>query len=307
MDGVLNLKKPVGPTSHDMVARVRRITGEKRIGHTGTLDPDASGVMVICLGQATRIVEYLTEWKKCYRAVAIFGTETDTEDASGNVTHTQDCSHLTQLEIESVLPSFTGNIRQIPPMMSAVHHNGKRLYELARAGTIVERQPRPVTIHSIKLLNFYNGDDVKATLDIECSKGTYIRTLCADIGKAVGCCAHMGSLVRTAVGAFDMESAVTLGDLECHAVDDSITDLLVGINEAIDTIPAISISESDVLKIANGVKLNADDLFDKTVFILEAPIRIVDTNGNLIAIGRFVLNDDNQVILRPDKVFLRLQ
>lgn len=307
MDGVLNLNKPIGPTSHDMVARIRRITGEKRIGHTGTLDPDASGVMVICLGQATRIVEYLTEWKKCYRAVAVFGTETDTEDASGNVTNTQDCSHLTQSDIEAVLHTFTGDIMQIPPMMSAVHHNGKRLYELARAGEIVERQPRPVTIHSIKLLDFHKDDDVRATLDIECSKGTYIRTLCADIGKVVGCCAHMGSLVRTAVGAFDIESAITLGDIECHAVDGCITDLLVGINDAIDTIPAVRVSESDVLKIANGVKLNADDLFDSTVFILEAPVRIVDTSGNLIAIGRFVLNDENQVVLRPDKVFLRLQ
>lgn len=305
MDGVLNLNKPIGPTSHDMVSRLRRITGEKRIGHTGTLDPDASGVMVICLGKATRIVEYLTEWTKSYRAGAIFGKETDTEDASGNIMQVRDCSHITQSDIESVLPQFIGDIMQVPPMMSAVHHKGRRLYELARAGEIVEREPRPVTVHSIKLLGFQSGEDAQAVLEIECSKGTYIRTLCADIGKSLGCGAHMGSLVRTAVGSFNLESAVTLDDLECHAADGTITDLLTGINDAIHAMPAVSVSDNDALKIANGVKLNADHLYN-TSYTLDASVRIIDHLGNLIAIGRFVLNDENQIILRPDKVFVEL-
>ncbi|MHB1456635.1 MAG: tRNA pseudouridine(55) synthase TruB [Armatimonadota bacterium] len=303
MDGVLNFNKPIGPTSHDMVSRLRRITGEKRIGHTGTLDPDASGVMVICIGKATRIVEYLTEWKKSYRAVAVFGRETDSEDASGNVTQIQDCSHLTQTDIGNVLPRFIGDIMQVPPMISALHYNGKRLYELARAGEVVEREPRPVTIHSLKLLDFQPGVDAQATLEIECSKGTYIRTLCADIGKALGCGAHMGSLVRTAVGDFDLESAVTLDDIECHTADGTIEDILLSINDAIHTIPAIIVSTKDALRIANGIKLNADALYDAASSQLDLPIRIIEPTGDLVAIGRFLLNDENQMILKPDKVF----
>lgn len=306
MDGVLNLNKPIGPTSHDMVARLRRITGEKRIGHTGTLDPGASGVMVICLGKATRIVEYLTEWKKRYRAEVVFGKDTDTEDASGTVTQVRECSNLILSDIERVLPAFIGDIMQIPPMMSAIHHKGKRLYELARAGEIVEREPRPVTIHSIELLDFQPGDDPRAILDVECSKGTYIRTLCSDIGKALGCGAHMGSLLRTSVGGFTLDSAVTLDDVECHASDGTIMDILVGINDAIDTMPAIIVSEDDASKIANGVKLDAGGLFDKATFQSDAPVRIIDAAGSLIAIGRFVSNDGCPMILKPDKVFAEL-
>ncbi|MBC8135329.1 MAG: tRNA pseudouridine(55) synthase TruB [Fibrella sp.] len=208
IDGIVNIHKPAGMTSHDVVARVRRVLQTKRVGHAGTLDPDATGVLVVAVGQATRLLPHLPLEPKMYIARAVFGSATTSEDASGTETESADASALTEEALSAAIPPFIGDIQQIPPMVSAVHHEGKRLYELARAGITVEREARAARIFDIRLTDFTPGERAEATLHVSCGSGTYIRTLCADMGKSVGLPAHMRTLVRTAVGRFTLENAV---------------------------------------------------------------------------------------------------
>lgn len=196
-DGVVNILKPAGMTSHDVVAKVRRIYQTKKVGHTGTLDPEAVGVLPICVGQATRLVEYLTEKDKRYRVLLKFGRETDTQDATGNVIKETAVCTLEREAFAELLDQFVGEIKQVPPMYSAIKKDGQPLYKLARQGIAVEVAPRTVTIHEIKLL-MYNGES--AMLEVHCGKGTYIRTLCQDIGRAAGSSAYMEYLLRTQSG-----------------------------------------------------------------------------------------------------------
>ncbi|HET6455124.1 MAG TPA: tRNA pseudouridine(55) synthase TruB [Armatimonadota bacterium] len=297
MDGILNVSKPSGPTSHDVVQRIRGAAHTKRVGHAGTLDPIATGVLIICLGNATRIVEYLMDWRKSYRATAVFGAETDTEDATGEIIREADCSHLTREALEAVLPRFVGETLQTPPMVSAVHHEGQRLYELARAGKVVERAPRPVEIYSLSLVDFTLDAKPSATLDVECSKGTYIRTLCADIGKALDCGAYMSALTRTAVGRFKAEDALSLEAIE----EGPIQNYLISIDEALANMPEVHISEEDEHRIANGVMLPVEALSRAELPQIGNPVRIKSPSG-LIAIGRLCLVQ-GRVMLKPDKVF----
>ncbi len=208
VDGFANIHKPAGMTSHDVVARVRRVLKTKRVGHAGTLDPDATGVLVVAVGQATRLLPYLPLEPKVYIARAVFGSATTSEDASGTETDSADASALTEEALRVAIPSFIGDILQVPPMVSAVHHEGKRLYELARAGITVERDARPAKIFDITLSDFAPGERAEATLHVSCGSGTYIRTLCFDLGAAVGLPTHMKTLVRTAVGPFTLENSV---------------------------------------------------------------------------------------------------
>jgi tRNA pseudouridine55 synthase len=216
MHGVINFLKPPGMTSHDAVAFVRRIAGTKRVGHTGTLDPAAAGVLPICIGQATRLVEYLQEGTKEYIAEVTFGQETDTLDAMGEVVSTGDASHVTEQTLCDVLEEFRGTIQQTPPLYSAIKQGGKKLYELARDGvqeSEVEIQSREVTISQLHLTRFVASDvstqEPRAMLHIECSGGTYIRSLVRDIGRALGCGATMTFLVRTRNGFFSIDDART--------------------------------------------------------------------------------------------------
>ncbi len=213
MDGILNLLKPPGMTSHDVVSVVRRSLGIKKVGHTGTLDPGVAGVLPICVGRATRLAEFITGEDKAYRAEITFGVTTDTQDSFGEVTSEKDASHLTRGDVAYMLTRFHGQIMQVPPMVSAVKVAGKRLYELAREGVEVERQARPVTIHKLQLLSFRPGPHPVAMVDVVCSKGTYVRTLAADLGDKLGVGAHMSHLVRTRSGSYTLADADTLEDL----------------------------------------------------------------------------------------------
>lgn len=208
--GFLILDKPSGWTSHDVVARVRRLTGQKRAGHTGTLDPDATGVLIVCLGLATRLIPFIEDDTKAYRAVLSLGATTNTQDAGGRVLSTRDASHITEADLLAALSPFRGAIMQTPPMVSAVRHRGRRLYEYARLGEEVERVARPVTIHRLEASGFRPGAAARATLDVECSGGTYIRTLCNDIGASLGVGGHLESLRRTRAGPFTEAEAVSL-------------------------------------------------------------------------------------------------
>jgi tRNA pseudouridine55 synthase len=210
VDGFLNIAKPGGMTSFDVVARVKRALGEKRVGHAGTLDPDATGVLVVAVGQGTRLLPFLHTEPKVYRALCGFGRATTTEDASGETLEEADAAGLDRSALEAILPRFLGEIDQVPPMVSALHHEGQRLYELARKGITVERAARKIFIHALELLDFAPGPSATASLRVTCGGGTYIRTLCKDLGAALGLPAHMAALEREAVGPFALGDALPL-------------------------------------------------------------------------------------------------
>ena len=211
MDGILNINKPWGKTSFSIVAMVRRLSGERRVGHAGTLDPTATGVLPVCLGQGTRITEFLIDDTKTYQAQIELGVATDTYDASGKITQKRDPSRISQRQLESALASFRGLIQQTPPMYSAVKYQGKRLYELARAGTEVERESRPVKIYHLELIDW---QPPIATIEVVCGKGTYIRSLAHDLGQDLGCGANLKNLTRLRCGSFNIRDAVALPQLE---------------------------------------------------------------------------------------------
>ncbi len=289
MNGILSIDKPAGMTSHDVVGRVRRIAHLKRVGHAGTLDPDATGVLLVCLGQATRLSDYLADEGKEYQAVLALGRTTTTEDASGEVLTEADASHVTEADLIMLLPRFTGDIAQIPPMVSAVHHEGKRLYELARAGITVERAARTIRIDAIELRNFAPGARASATLDVTCGKGTYIRTLCADLGASLGVGGHMASLRRTRVGAFTADAATPLDAL----TEENLPGLLVSPADALAHWPAQSAATDAAWNDIKSGRALPSLLPPETV------ARILDVRGELIALGRA----DGEH-LRPFKVFV---
>ena len=234
--GILSIDKPRGPTSHDVVARTRRIVGQRRVGHTGTLDPLATGVLVVCLGKATRVAEYVAAAPKAYQARVRFGVTTDSSDAEGQVLVSRPWEGLSLAAIEAVLPDFVGSIEQIPPMYSALKHKGIPLYRLARRGVTVERKPRRVQVYSIEIVDWQPPDLV---LDVRCSKGTYIRSLAHDLGKTLGPGAHLAGLVRTAVGRFHLSDSVPLGTLEAEASEGTWQRHLLPIESGLEGLPSI--------------------------------------------------------------------
>jgi tRNA pseudouridine55 synthase len=300
--GIVVVDKPAGMTSHDVVGAARRIFHTKRIGHTGTLDPDATGVLVLCLGQATRLAEYLSASQKHYIATVHFGVETDTQDASGTITAIRDASQLTEADVRAVLPKFRGTIQQIPPMVSAVHHQGKRLYELARQGVTVERDARTVHIAELELTAWTKLEKPWATLEITCSTGTYIRTLAADIGTAVGTGALMASLRRTWVGsqayAFILDDAHTLDELRERAETHALAETVLPMAQAVRDWTQVSLTPEQTGRIGMGQFLNLEDvpLSEQCPTPLLA---LLDEHGRLCAVGRI-----EEEKLRPVKVLL---
>lgn len=243
MNGIINVYKPEGITSFDVIYKVRRILNTRRIGHTGTLDPMASGVLPICVGKATRAAELIVASDKEYICSLKFGAETDTQDSTGKITKTSDKRPGGQ-EFSEAVKTFIGGIEQIPPMYSAVHVGGERLYKLARRGETVERKPRKITVFDISVLSFTEDT---AEIKIVCSKGTYIRTLCEDIGKKLGCLAHMTALKRTRSGIFKIDTAVPIEDV----CEEKLTpvDTLFGEYEK------IVLSEKDEFRVKNGAEI----------------------------------------------------
>lgn len=207
MDGILNINKPLGVTSFDVVARVKRLIGERRVGHAGTLDPQAEGVLPVCFGRATRVIEFLAEATKSYRGEIELGITTDTYDAAGTIISRKDPSGISQSDLLRTLDSFKGIIEQVPPMYSALKKNGLPLYKLARAGIEVERRPRRANIHSLDLIDWHSP---VAAIEVVCGKGTYIRSLAHDLGQRLGCGAHLKSLVRLSYGPFNVKEAISI-------------------------------------------------------------------------------------------------
>lgn len=249
MDGVLNVLKPPKMTSHDVVSEVRRALSIKKVGHTGTLDPMAAGVLPICVGRATKIVDYLQNDHKTYRAELTLGQVTDTEDCWGEVLEQSDVNIEENVIREAVL-SFIGEINQVPPMYSALKVNGKKLYELAREGKVIERKSRLRTIFSIDIIEI-KGKTV--LFDVSCSKGTYIRTLCSDIGKKLGVGGHMSFLIRIKSGMFDIKNTVTIEEIKSLSATELI-DKMIPVDEALNINKKVNIGNRACELVKNGVK-----------------------------------------------------
>lgn len=245
-DGIINVLKPPGMTSHDVIAYLRGVLKTKKIGHAGTLDPDAAGVLPVFIGKATRLLEYVAEDRKSYRAEVTFGIMTDTGDDSGNVIYTSQVFTPSKEQTAAALNNFLGQIMQTPPMYSAIRHQGQKLYQYARAGIEVERMPRTINIYALEVVT--QGDSY-LLLDVVCSKGTYIRTLCEDIARSLGMCGTISFLLRTAAGEFLLKDAATLEEI----ASDHRKHLLSP-EQAVKHLPELFLTEKQALRLSQGVK-----------------------------------------------------
>lgn len=282
IDGFINIYKEQGYTSFDVVAKLRGILKQKKIGHTGTLDPMAEGVLLVCLGSATKMCDLLTEKNKTYTCTMLLGKTSDTEDVTGKLTDVTDIYPDEQTVIETVM-SFVGDYMQIPPMYSAIKVNGKKLYELARAGQVIERQPRPVTIHSIQILS---TDLPRVTFDVSCSKGTYIRSLCRDIGEKLGCGAVMERLIRTEVKGFTIEESLTLDAVEKARDDGTLMQHVLTTDKLMPDIPELHISAKGEKLLANGNKLSADSFVENQIY-RDTYVKVYDEHGRFAALYKY--------------------
>lgn len=247
-NGIINVYKESGFTSHDVVAKLRGILHQKKIGHTGTLDPEATGVLPVCLGNATRLCDMITDKSKEYRAVLLLGVSTDTEDATGKILSTKDVN-VTEEDIIKAVKSFIGEYNQIPPMYSALKVNGKKLCDLARKGIEIERKPREVFIYDIIIKKI---DIPEVTMTVKCSKGTYIRSLCRDIGEKLNTGGTMKSLVRTRTGIFSIENAVKLSEISKNMEDNNIDSLIMPTDSFFNEYPAVNVSGRNEMLVKNG-------------------------------------------------------
>jgi tRNA pseudouridine55 synthase len=272
IDGFVVVDKPAGWTSHDVVARCRKVFGQKRVGHAGTLDPDATGVLLVGLGRATRLLKFVGELEKAYRGEVVLGATTSTLDSSGEVTATFDMGAVTLDDVRAAATKFVGDIEQIPPMVSAVQVDGKRLHALARQGIEVERAPRPVTIHSFDVIDFVEANVV--AVDVVCSTGTYIRTLADDLGRALGGGAHLRNLRRRAVGSFIAEEAVPLDRLAPDAAR-PMADLVVHL-------PTLTVDADGLDAVAHG-RAVFDDTF---LGLVSEYVSVLNAAGELVAVYR---------------------
>lgn len=257
LNGVLNIYKEPGYTSHDVVAKLRGIVGQKKIGHTGTLDPDAEGVLCVCLGAATRICDMITDATKEYEATLLLGVRTDTLDTSGQVLEERPIEGVTEKTLRKCIEGFVGDIEQIPPMYSAIKVGGKKLYEMARAGETIERKARKITIHSIDIVKINLPECV---MRVNCSKGTYIRTLCDDIGQKLGCGGCMKHLIRTRVGQFGAENALKLAEIEAIVKDGRIGEILIPPADMFSDLRKVTVTDTGAKKASNGNMLALSDV-----------------------------------------------
>ncbi|MBL4930884.1 tRNA pseudouridine(55) synthase TruB [Clostridium paridis] len=278
MNGVININKPKGITSFDVVYKIKKISGEKKIGHTGTLDPLATGVLPICLGKSTKLIDYIMSGKKKYRVKFQLGIVTDTYDSEGTILEEHDTSYITKEEVLHVINSFKGDIMQEPPMYSALKQNGVRLYELARKGIEVEREKRPISIFNIENIEI---DLPYITMDVSCSKGTYIRSLCYDIGKSLNVGAVMRELTRMASEPFDIKDSVDLESLDLE----TLLKHMISSEEALSMYESVILEEGYEKLLINGVKL-LDPNFTKSFFELDEIYKVYNSKNEFLGIGK---------------------
>ena len=306
--GVLNINKPAGMTSHDVVDAVRKILGVQRVGHTGTLDPQATGVLPLCVGRATRIAQYLTQADKEYVMTLRLGMTTDTLDATGKETGRVEELSVRREDLLAVLPRFTGELQQVPPIYSAKKYQGERLYKLARRGESVERKPVTIRVHALDMLEFASPF---VRLRALCSKGTYARSLCDDIGRALGCGGHLHALTRTRSGRFTLEGVVTLQELEAKTREGRLGEVLMPIAEALAHLPAVRVAPEAGPIILHGgavaaamvVQFPAELPRGTVVRVLGYRKQLLSLAETTVASGEFPACDATRLILHPVRVF----
>lgn len=290
MDGVLNIYKPAGMTSHDVVEQIRHTIQQKEVGHTGTLDPLAEGVLLLCIGRATRLVPYLQNLPKVYRAVVRFGIATDTYDAEGKELARAPAPSLTAGEVQAVIPHYLGTQQQIPPMFSAIKHEGQPLYQLARQGMEVERKPRTIDISRLELLHFEPGDYPEATLEVVCSAGTYVRTLASDMGDRLGTGAYLHHLLRTQIGHFHLQDACPLETLKER---ENIQQVLISPGDAVCHLARWQPSAPALQRLLNGNYYQVDN----PLWYPGHYIAVMEDENTLVLIARWL-----PPLLRPVRV-----
>lgn len=295
MDGVLNINKPRGITSMEIVRRMKRAASQRRVGHGGTLDPIATGVVPVFFGQATRIMEYVVDGAKVYRGSIELGVTTDTYDAEGTTLETREIGSLTSIDVEGALETFRGTIAQIPPMYSAIKQHGKRLYTLARAGIEVEREARSVIVHSLELERW---TPPYATVLIECGRGFYMRSLAHDLGQYLGVGGHLTDLTRLRSGSFGIQDSITLEEAEQHFVEDSISNVMTAPDNALSGMDAVILGRRLELAVRNGRPLQVNER--RLPARPGRPCRAYSVDGRFLAILTF---DGDLAQWRPYKVF----
>ncbi len=296
LNGILNIYKEKGWTSFDVVGKLRRITGQKKIGHTGTLDPEAEGVLVVCLGNATKIVSLITDYDKTYEATLLLGKTSDTLDATGKILSESTAIPEKKAIVEAI-HSFEGEIEQIPPMYSAIRVNGKHLYELARAGKEVERKSRRVSIHKTEILQVMSP---YARFYVTCSKGTYIRTLCADIGNKLGCGGLMADLKRTKVGPFGLDTCISIDEAASLMEEGMLKERLLKTDEVFKDLPSLNFYESAAKRADNGNALFPVDIKQADLLKDGLSYRIYDKDGRFYGLYNY---NASKELLKLDKFF----
>ena len=295
-DGIINVYKEKGFTSHDVVAKMRGILGQRKIGHTGTLDPAAEGVLPVCAGKGTKLCDMLTDHDKTYRTVLLLGTETDTEDTTGTVLETKDTSGLTELAVKDAILSFIGDYDQVPPMYSALKIDGKKLYELAREGKTVERKARPVKIFDIRIEKM---ELPEVTMTVSCSKGTYIRTLCHDIGAKLSAGGCMKELLRTKVGRFEISESLTLGELQKLKEEGRLSEAVLPLEAVFKELPEILSETGELDKLLkNGNPFRSRAVKNVTGGDM---FRVYHSDGTFIGVFKY---DEEKHMYYPEKIFL---
>ncbi|EOD00626.1 tRNA pseudouridine(55) synthase TruB [Caldisalinibacter kiritimatiensis] len=285
MNGILNVLKPTGMTSHDVVSYIRSKLKTKKVGHTGTLDPNAAGVLPICLGKATKITQYLIEKRKKYRCELTLGKETDTQDKYGKVIKESEIK-VNENEIRRVFKNFLGEIEQIPPMHSALKHKGRKLYELARVGKKVDIKPRKIKVYNLDIISI--KDNKKILFDVECSKGTYIRTLCKDIGRQLGPYGYMSFLLRTRVDKFDLLNAYTIEEINDYVNNNQIDDIILPIDYPLDNYKIITIKKRNKKIITNGGRVFLGKKHDVMKLYNKMAKYRIYCEGRFLGIGKIV-------------------
>jgi tRNA pseudouridine55 synthase len=298
MNGILLVLKPPGMTSFDVVSWLRGVFGVKRIGHAGTLDPAAVGLLPVCIGKAAKTIDWFQEFDKDYRAEMVLGITTNTQDGEGDILR-EESVDLEEGALQAAFSAFTGEYEQLPPMFSAVKINGKRLYELARQGAEVERKSRRVTITRLEMLNAkMDREHPVIRYDVTCSKGTYIRTLCADIGEKLGCGAYMSFLIRTRVGPFSIDKAFTLEEIKKHRDEGRLASLLLPSDILFTGYPAVYLEGRDLIRFLNGAEISAEVTPGEKEIV-----RVYEKPDSFLGLGKVFLSKDKK-ILRAYRIFV---
>ena len=301
INGILNINKEAGYTSHDVVAKLRGITKQRKIGHTGTLDPDARGVLPICFGKATKVCELLTNREKVYLATLLLGRSSDTQDSSGKVLSQRSTCHLTEEEVVTCIKSFEGESDQIPPMYSAIKVDGKKLYQLAREGIEIERKARKIVIEEINILEV---DLPRVKMEIKCSKGTYIRTLCHDIGEKLGCGGLMEELLRTQVGDYTLENSITIDEFREQFESGHFAHLLMKIEDVFGEYPKLYLKKEGESLAYNGNPLPSKMITGEIQLQNKEKVRLYNESGSFIGVYQWVESVSGEGRLKVEKLFL---